>query len=62
MFDFFVDIRDISKPMAMIPQSEKNISWGKMLQKGGGVSPKTCENKVWLIIYKNERNEHSCLT
>jgi hypothetical protein len=36
MFDFFVDIRDISKPMAMIPQSEKNISWRKMLQKGVG--------------------------
>jgi hypothetical protein len=38
MFEFFVDIRDISKPMAMIPQSEKNISWGKMLQKGGRIS------------------------
>ena len=38
MFEFFVDIRDISKPMAMIPQSEKIISWGKMLQKGGRIS------------------------
>jgi hypothetical protein len=29
--------------MAMIPQSEKNISWGKMLQKGGG----SISENVW---------------
>jgi hypothetical protein len=35
MFEFFVDIRDISKPMAMIPQSEKIFRGGKCYKKLG---------------------------
>jgi hypothetical protein len=34
MFDFFVDIRDISKPMAMIPQSEKYFVGENVTKRG----------------------------
>ena len=61
MFEFFVDIRNISKPMAMIPQSEKYFV-GENVTKIGAYLRKRVEIKLGLSSKKtNKVNTHVLL-